>query len=393
MAQKPYDVNRPISIISAIIIGVIGPSVFIVQPGFVQGLVAYLQFSDQDAGYVMMAEMSGIALSTIALIYYTTRVDWHKLLYIGALIMVVGNLFSIVVHDFTALMGLRFVVGMASGILISLSFTTVGLTRKVDFNFGLYIAAVLAYGAIGLLVMPNIFDIGGITALYIFFAAVAAIAFPFIRHLPHRGQNVTEHAPDAIDLPTPFRTLALLAMLAYFLAQGIVWAYLFLIGIAGNLSEYNVAYALMLCQFFGIAGALTTTFLGNRWGRAIPLSLGIIAGLLSLTILRGEMTFFIFALGVCIFNYTWNVVHPYLLAAMASFDKQGRMVVYAIAAQMVGLAGGPGIAAYVIEEGNYWPVNLWGMVFFAASLIFILPPVLRQKKMALEQRGRLTPSE
>jgi len=36
---------------AAILVGVIGPEVFIVQPGFVQGLVEKLGFDEQGAGY------------------------------------------------------------------------------------------------------------------------------------------------------------------------------------------------------------------------------------------------------------------------------------------------------------------------------------------------------
>ena len=38
------------SLTSAILLGVVGPEVFIVQPGFVQGMVQYLGFDDRAAG-------------------------------------------------------------------------------------------------------------------------------------------------------------------------------------------------------------------------------------------------------------------------------------------------------------------------------------------------------
>ena len=48
-------------LVSAILLGVVGPEVFIVQPGFVQGMVQYLGFDDRAAGYMASAEMFGIA--------------------------------------------------------------------------------------------------------------------------------------------------------------------------------------------------------------------------------------------------------------------------------------------------------------------------------------------
>ena len=91
--------------------------------------------------------------------------------------------------------------------------------------------------------------------------------------------------------------------------------------------------------------------------------------------------FLAFAVAVCIYNLAWNMTHPFLLAAMASFDRRGRIVVYAVAMQMVGLAIGPGLAASVISEGIYSNVNWLGATLFIASLALILPPVLAQARL------------
>ncbi len=88
-----------------------------------------------------------------------------------------------------------------------------------------------------------------------------------------------------------------------------------------------------------------------------------------------------FALAVGIYNFAWNMTHPFLLAAMASFDRRGRVVVYAVAMQMVGLAIGPGLAASVISEGDYINVNWLGAGLFVVSLALILPPVVAQTKI------------
>jgi hypothetical protein len=66
---------------------------------------------------------------------------------------------------------------------------------------------------------------------------------------------------------------------------------------------------------------------------------------------------------------------------MASFDRRGRVVVYAVAMQMLGLAAGPSLAASVIEEGIYVNVNLLGGALFIASAALILPPVLMQSRL------------
>lgn len=65
-------------LIAAILIGVIGPEVFIVQPGFVQGLVQNLGFDDQSAGYAASIEVWGITATTLVMTFFLHRLTWHK---------------------------------------------------------------------------------------------------------------------------------------------------------------------------------------------------------------------------------------------------------------------------------------------------------------------------
>ena len=361
---------------AAILMGVIGPEVFIVQPGFVQGLVGYLGFTDQQAGYTASAEMFGIAATTILLTFAAHRVNWRHVFTSSLLLMFLANAASVFVSDVQVFTALRVCAGFGAGGLVSLSFAAIGLTSDPDRNFGYLIMWVLIYGAIGLLLMPSAYDAFGLGGVLWFFALFPLVGLPFVRHLPVTGENAVAADEHAVTLSAPLRTLALLAMLTYFLAQGVVWAYLFLIGLSGGLSEQQVANGLTISQFAGIAGALLAAILGSRYGRSLPLTLGILAGALCLWFLVGRFSVVVFAVAVGVYNFAWNASHPFLLAAMASFDRRGRVVVYAVAMQMIGLAFGPGLAASVIEEGDYVNVNVLGAALFILSLALILPPVL-----------------
>ena len=89
-----------------------------------------------------------------------------------------------------------------------------------------------------------------------------------------------------------------------------------------------------------------------------------------------------FVVAVCLFVYGWNVAHPYLLAAMASFAPSSRVVVFAVAMQTTGLAVGPWLAAILVSEDGYAYICWCGIGLFALSLCLILPPVLRQTELS-----------
>lgn len=379
-AGRAADTSSFRSLSAAILMGVIGPEVFIVQPGFVQGLVVHLGFTDSQAGYTASAEMFGIAATTILLTFIAHRVNW-RLVFAGSLaLMFLANALSTLVGEFEAFTLLRFVAGLGAGGLVSLSFAAIGLTDNPDRNFGYLIMWVLIYGALGLMLMPTAYALGGMDSVLWFFALFPLAGLPFVKYLPVTGENAVAVEQDAVTLSIVMRGLALLAMLAYFLAQGVVWAYLFLIGLAGGLSEQAVANGLTVSQFAGIAGAFLAAVVGRRYGRSLPLTAGIVGGALCLYFLVGQFQFLVFAVAVAAYNFAWNLTHPYLLAAMASFDRRGRVVVYAVAMQMLGLAVGPSLAASVIDGGTYVNVNMLGAALFVASLCLVLPPVLSQAR-------------
>ena len=375
------DINSRQTLWSVFLVGVIAPEVFIVQPGFVQGLVEHVGFDDQGAGYAASWEMFGLAATTILMTFIAHRVDWRTVILGSLIVMFLANAMCTLTTDLNTFVALRFIAGLGAGSLVSLSFAIVGLTSNPDRNFGLLIMWVLTYGAIVLWAMPSAYAFSGMSGALWFFALFPLCAVPFIKHLPKSGEGVAQVEEDAVNLTTGMKTLALFAMLAYFIAQGVVWAYLFLIGLAGGLGGQAVANGLTLSQFAGIAGALLAAVISNRFGRSLPLTVGILGGALCLYFLMGSFEFLAFAVAVCVYNFAWNLTHPFLLASMASFDRRGRVVVYAVAMQMVGLAIGPGLAASVISEGDYLNVNMLGAGLFVVSLALILPPVMAQTKI------------
>lgn len=381
-AEDKVDPDSFRYLFSTMFLAITGGQVVVVQPGYVQGLVEFAGFSDKQAGYITSAEMFGFLFTTLLLIYIAPRMNWRKLFVTFLLIVCIGNFVSIGVHQFEPLAFLRFVVGTGAGGLVSLGFTAVGLSSKPDRNFGLTIVMALSYAAIVLLAMPTIYAAIGMKGIFILFGAFAAAGLFFVPHAPVSGEKQAHIESEVVSMSWRLKNMALAAIFFYFVAQGAVWSYLFLIGTAGGSSQQEVATGLSFAQFAGIAGGLTAAILGARIGRSIPLSIGILAGIAPLMFLFGTIGAFAYAIAVCVYNYAWNLAHPFLLGAMASFDRSGRLLIYTVASWKLGLAVGPALAAAVITEGNYSNVNWLGVAAFTLSLLLILPAVFAQARAA-----------
>src|SRR3981081_1172742 len=88
-------------LVAAILVGVIGPEVFIVQPGFVQGLVENLGFDARSAGYAASIEVWGITATTLLMTFFAHRFNWRKVIAGSLILVAVSNLLCIGVHDKT----------------------------------------------------------------------------------------------------------------------------------------------------------------------------------------------------------------------------------------------------------------------------------------------------
>ena len=146
------------TITSGIVLGTIGVLSFIVQPGLVQGFVTELGLSEAVANELAFSEMLGVALATYLSIVMSKKLNWRWMLGIALVIAVIGNLMSLLLLKSHLLGFARFVAGLGEGVVISLSFTIIGLSKRTERNLALYLVLLLSYGALGLWLMPLAFD-------------------------------------------------------------------------------------------------------------------------------------------------------------------------------------------------------------------------------------------
>ena len=367
------------------VVHLVGPQVVIILPGFVQGLVSELGYSDQQAGYAASGEIWGMTLATILMIFVARRVSWHSLFRVALWLVLAGNVASMFITDFNQLTAVRFLTGIGVGTIVALAYGLIGRTRNPDRNFGLAIMFALLYGVVVFPALPWVLDNAGLKGLLGFFAAYALLGLALVKWLPlgpgaaPDGPRVTPPNPIDWAVAAP----ALVAMAVFFIAMFAVWAYYFRMGLALGVPEQGVGNALSAAHVFGAVGAFAAAVLGARIGRASPLLLGILGCLLPLLLVLGPTASVLaFSVSVCVFHGFWNVVHPYLLALMSSLDRGGgQVVVYATAMQFIGIALGPMIAASVLGDGNYRTVVILGMLLLFATLVLVAVVLARIRSL------------
>lgn len=383
--ESEIDVNQWPAILSAILLGTVGVLSFIIQPGLVHGFVVELGYSEPEAVNLAGIEMFGVALATILLALGGNRLDWRQVTLIGLGVAVAGNLLSALALGSPLLSLTRFVAGFGHGLVISISFTFVGITRRAERNLALYLVLLLSYGALGVWQLPGFLAEFGFAVLFGGFAVLCLLALATLPFLPRAYSAEDMANPEARQLPGGLILTALAGVLAYNLAQGIAWATLFLIGIAAGHAEQGVADALFVSQVLAVGGALASVFLAGRVSRHGAIAVGILGGAASISLLVGQPSYPVFLIAVCGFNVLWNFVLPFILGKVCDFEVSGRMMSYAISLQMIGLGGGPILAASLIDGGEYLLVEVACIALFIASYALLAVPMAHHRQLARAQ--------
>jgi len=352
---------------------VIGMQVFIIQPGIVQGFVSRLGLTEARAGYLASAEMFGIAAATVLSAMFSAKLNWKWLCGAALAILALADLSSAVIHDYPGLVGVRALAGLASGVLISLGYAVVGTGAHPDRNFGLLITFVLVYGALGLWAIPTGLDRIGVPGIML---VLALMPLGGIVLLPSFPAALPAAGAEGAAAPEERRmgALMLASVLAFFLGQGVIWAYLFLIGTSMGIGEQAVANGLTVAQFAGIAGAFAAAMLAARVAPVALFVLGIVLSIAPLYFLSLRLDGLAYGASVIVFNWAANLLTPLLVAMVARLEA--RWVQPAAALQMLGLALGPALAAMLIDAGGYSPILALCGALFAASFVLGLRPSL-----------------
>lgn len=380
--QRENHRDRFRSIAAAIIPVTVAGTPITLQPAMVQGLVDYMHLADAQAGYIAAAEVGGLMAATVAFAFVGGRLRWRMAYCAGLVVMILANLLSTVVEAGSVFALLRIATGLGAGLATAIGFASLGETSNPPRNYGWAIASIMGYSALVLWAVPAIFDLGGYRALVIGYAIAAALCLPLVPFLAHNRAaegSVGAVGADDVRLLSARGSFAVLSVLIFFVGYAAAWTYMALLGRDAGVSERTVAYVLSISQFCGVAGALSIAFLSGRTSDLLLSVVILSAGALVILAFAGQQNYGSFLALNCLFQFMWNAGQPLLLGVIASRDRSGRLLRFAIPLQYVGMAAGPGFAAYVLGQTKDYPAVMAGSAAFAIlTLVAILPIVMKR---------------
>ena len=364
------DVNGVKAVAAAVFLGTVGASTILAMPAFLGVIVDMLGLNEQQLGFVASVDIFTMAIAIGASAFGLGRFNWRLLALAGLVLLVSGNLCSLFAPNYSFMLWSRVLAGIGEGLAVGVSFAALGITRNPDRSFGIYLFFALIFSAAALYIFPLLVDAGGHAVVFIILISISLVNILLLPWLAPKAKD-PEPGNGQVENKLSFVLIGigLVMVTLFFIAQGAIWAYLERIGLAANIELETVGAALAFSALAGIAGAGLATVLGNKFGRAIPVTLGIAVQTLSMLMLTTSLGVTGFIVAVMMFNFSWNLCQPYFSGIMSALDPQGRAVVLMGSIQTIGVSIGPFIAALIIMPGEFDAISYLGIGCVTGALL------------------------
>ncbi|MBS94711.1 MAG: hypothetical protein CL799_09765 [Chromatiales bacterium] len=376
------DRNAPISIVTAIVICVVGVFALMIQPMIIPTYAGLLGFTEQQGANILIAEVAGGAIASIVAIFWINKINWRIAITVALVVVILGNLLTTTQTDPGNVMWIRLIVGfLGQGTAFAIGISIIGNTSDPDRNFGFVISSQVAFGVVALATLPLLTgSFGSIGGMYVPLAALSAVGLLFIKFVPSGPAKREVAASDSAGGSLALPVAGLIAMLIWCCGLGAMWSFIALIGEAGGMDSVMSLRALSISSAVAISGSLGAAALaGKGVNRFLPVTIALVMQIIMAWFLQGEMNLAEMAIKASIFQVFWNMTGPFLMGGIAASDSGGRVSVLMPAAQTSGFFIGPAVVGIFLEGTGLVAVTYTTIAFCAVALVIFIPLSARLK--------------
>ena len=312
-----------------------------------------------QAGLLGTLELLGLALTSIVMASLVTRVSWRHMAMSGLLLAMTAQFLSALTGTYLMLGLFRLLAGVGSGCVLAAFNTVIAVSRDPERVYGRVTAVMASVFVLLLLALPHALTTGGYRLVYLSLAVLVAAAVPLVLKLPHAKSVGAERSTDVGRIPWSIATLLFVAMTLVYVTQGGIYSSSERIGTLLGIAPGTIGLMLGASTVAGVCGAGLAGWIGTRWGRVLPLLIGVVlSGVASLTIaFAGTAGGYLF--GLLLYGGVFMFTSPYVLGAAAALDPSARLATMAIGYQLIAYGLGPVVFGLTAREASYaatgWP--------------------------------------
>lgn len=378
--------------VTMIALGTVGAYITLVLAGIVPLWIAG-GIADDVANYIVSSEKAGMMVSALGLTAVINKWDRRKLGIVFLLGLVIANIVSAPLTTPGGLFPARFLCGVCEGGVIALMTAAAVDAGTADRTFGIYLAAVLGLSWLlfngGFAAIGGALGAEGLPSFFYTMALISVLIIPMMRFFPASSSEVAVASDAAFSPETGGVTVwkylwpALIATALFEACIMAIWNNLVFTATAAGFTEEAVTGVMGQILLIGILPGLAASVIADRFGRAIPLIVGVGLMIASLAILSSGPGVS-FAVVGGLFITSWFFTLPYFVGAVAALDTTGKAATLSIAFQTGGLMAGPLLAGGILgaTDNNYAVLPYVGLGLLVACLVLVVPTVSQRAVQA-----------
>jgi predicted MFS family arabinose efflux permease len=339
------------------VIGTISLMPLLVLPAMIGTLVDETALGEGLAGWSASLNFFGGAAAALLMALRMHRLDLRRVALLAFAVAAAGDLASAFTANHAAIfLPIRLVAGIGAGAAYTVVVAAFARLPDVDRGYGLFVTLQFIVSGLGLYALPVYSEVLGVEGMFLALVALDFAGLAMTRFLPGRAVD----SPGFSGLKTELHVLLAWATLLgalgfaiYEAANTAQFTYVERLGVSLALTDQQVGSALLIASLAGIPGAFVIVLLGSRFGRIVPLTLGIALSICGLLTLISGDSFVSYLLGTSLLGFSWAFCLPYIQGLLAELDPHGSAVAAGSASSTIGGSIGPGLAALAVGGGSY----------------------------------------
>ena len=338
-------------------------------------LIDELGFSQQSTGALVTIELFSVALTSIIISPFMSRLSIRKVAIIGAVVAIGGQIVSVFIVQYVPLVAVRVVAACGLGLTYAAANAAGAKSENPDRVFSFAITFSLVLLAFFLVGLSKIIAIAGYQGLYISLAVLLVLVMPALAWLNIVSTDLKNETHRS-ELPLQQLGLLLLVVILFNLGTGAAWTFMERAGVQLGLQAERIGFLIGLSTFAGIAGAISVSWLNGRLGRTLPLVGGLIVGGISSYLIAAGPSVTLFTIGVVTYWASYMFMYPYLIGLACRLDDSGRSSAAVAGTLMLSFAMGPLLAAYISSVYSFEVLAVFCLAVCLAAAFIVIPLTL-----------------
>ena len=366
------------SVLAAIFYSIVATAgLFYVNLGgaFLSAFVDGLGVERDVAGFIVSANKYGAAFGALIATFIVKKVEWRKVIRLLFITLIIFDLISTQFSNPQTLIILRFIHGTIGGLSVGIGLSIIARTYNPDKIFGMLLVVQYSFGSLGIWLVPRLVDNFGYGAAFgtlITFTLMTLLILPFVPNVESPSESDNTNV-GLFQVPITMMLFFVLCALFLFQAANMgVADYAFELGKDIGLTNNEISNILTLANIISISGGVLVYIIGTRFGRTIPLIIGISVASIFTYLLHYSDNINIYFVANTFTGIAWGFTIPYLLGLCATFDLHGQMAALAGFVSKMGLASGPLVGSlFIISNGFSYIINSATIALLIALILSV----------------------